>query len=178
MVQSEELLTIHPQGQKIMNKDIDDLDKSILTLLQEDGAISNAELARRISLSPPAVHARIKRLEELGFIKQYVALLNREKLGYDMLCIVSVTLQLHQPEQIDRFHEAIKAMPEVLECFFLTGDHDYLLKVVVRNRQELERLLMDRLTRIPGVSRVSTSLVLGEIKQTLALPLDQEDDSS
>lgn len=161
-----------------MSKEIDNLDKEILRQLQEDGAVSNAELARRISLSPPAVHARIKRLEELGFIKQYMALLNREKLGYDMLCMVNVTLQLHQPEQIDSFHEAIKAMPEVLECYFLTGDHDYLLKVIVRNRKELERLLMDRLTRIPGVSRVSTSLVLGEIKHTLALPLDAEDENT
>ncbi|MDX2162654.1 MAG: Lrp/AsnC family transcriptional regulator [bacterium] len=157
-----------------MNRDIDEIDRSILIALQHDGAISNAELARRISLSPPAVHARIKRLEELGYIKQYVAVLNREKLGYDMLCLVGVTLQLHQPEQIDRFHEEVRRMPEVLECHFLTGDFDYLLKVVVRNRKELERLLMERLTRIPGVSRVSTSLVLGEIKNSLSLPLDQQ----
>ncbi|MFN8530460.1 MAG: Lrp/AsnC family transcriptional regulator [Anaerolineae bacterium] len=156
-----------------MNKDIDDIDRQILTALQQDGAITNAELARRISLSPPAVHARIKALEDEGYIKQYVAVLNREKLGYDMLCLVGVTLQMHQPEQIDRFHEEVRRMPEVLECHFLTGDFDYLLKVVVRNRKELERLLMDRLTRIPGVSRVSTSLVLGEIKNSLALPLDQ-----
>lgn len=159
-----------------MYRDLDDVDKQILAALQQDSAISNAELARRISLSPPAVHARIKRLEELGYIKQYVALLNREMLGYDMLCIVSVTLQLHQPEQIDRFHEAVRQMPEVLECYFLTGDHDYLLKVVVRNRKALEKFLMEKLTRVPGVSRVSTSVVLGEIKQTLSLPLDYEDD--
>ncbi len=156
-----------------MNKNIDDIDRSILSALQADGAITNAELARRISLSPPAVHARIKQLETLGYIKQYVAVLNREKLGYDMLCLVGVTLQMHQPEQIDRFHDEVRRMPEVLECHFLTGDFDYLLKVVVRNRKELERLLMDKLTRIPGVSRVSTSLVLGEIKNTLSLPLEQ-----
>jgi len=156
-----------------MKNDLDEIDRSILIALQQDGAISNAELARRISLSPPAVHARIKRLEELGYIQQYVAVLNREKLGYDMLCLVSVTLQLHQPEQIDRFHEEVRSMPEVMECHFLTGDFDYLLKVVVRNRKELERFLMDRLTRIPGVSRVATSLVLGEIKYSLSLPLDQ-----
>ncbi len=159
-----------------MNRDIDDIDRQILTALQNDGAISNAELARRISLSPPAVHARIKRLEELGYIKQYLALLNRELLGYDMLCMVSVTLQRHQPEQIDSFHDVVRGMPEVLECYFLTGDHDYLLKVVVRNRKELERFLMDKLTRIPGVARVSTSLVLGEIKQTLSLPLERDAD--
>jgi DNA-binding Lrp family transcriptional regulator len=160
-----------------MNRDIDEIDRSILTALQNDGAITNAELARRISLSPPAVHARIKRLEELGYIRQYVAVLNREKLGYDMLCLVGVTLQMHQPEQIDRFHEEVRSMPEVLECHFLTGDFDYLLKVVVRNRKELERLLMDKLTRIPGVSRVSTSLVLGEIKNTLSLPLERPENA-
>ncbi len=156
-----------------MKGELDEIDRTILIALQQDGAISNAELARRISLSPPAVHARIKRLEDLGYIQQYVAVLDREKLGYDMLCMVGVTLQRHQPEQIDRFHEEVRRMPEVMECHFLTGDFDYLLKVVVRNRKELERFLMDRLTRIPGVSRVSTSLVLGEIKYSLSLPLDQ-----
>jgi Lrp/AsnC family transcriptional regulator, leucine-responsive regulatory protein len=151
--------------------EIDEIDKSILSILQDDGAISNVELARRISLSPPAVHARIKRLEELGYIRQYVALLDREKVGYEMLCIISVTLQFHHMEQINTFREAVMTMPEVLECLFLTGEFDYLLKVVVRSRHELERFLMERLTPLPGIARISTSLVLTEIKYTTALAL-------
>lgn len=153
-------------------EELDDLDNAILKELQEDSAMSNVELARRISLSPPAVHARIKRLEELGYVRQYVAILDREKVGYDMLCLINVTLQMHQMDNINLFREAVQAMPEVLECYFVTGEFDYLLKVVVRNRKELETFLMEKLTPIPGIARISTSIVLTEIKYTTALALD------
>lgn len=153
-------------------EELDDLDNSILKELQEDSAMSNVELARRISLSPPAVHARIKRLEELGYVRQYVAILDREKVGYDMLCLINVTLQMHQMDNINLFREAVQAMPEVLECYFVTGEFDYLVKVVVRNRKELETFLMEKLTPIPGIARISTSIVLTEIKYTTALALE------
>jgi Lrp/AsnC family transcriptional regulator, leucine-responsive regulatory protein len=150
---------------------IDEIDKAILRTVQEDGSISNVELARRISLSPPAVHARIKRLEELGYIRGYVGLVDRELLGYEMTCFVNVTLQFHQMEQIMGFRERVVQMPEVLECHFVTGEFDYLLKVIVRSRQELEQFLMERLTPIPGIARISTSLVLAEIKSTTAVAI-------
>jgi DNA-binding Lrp family transcriptional regulator len=153
-------------------EELDDLDKSILRELQDDSAISNVELARRISLSPPAVHARIKRLEELGYVRQYVAILDREKVGYDMLCVISVTLQRHQIDGITVFREAVQQMPEVLECYFVTGEFDYLLKVAVHSRKELERFLMEKLTPIPGIARIATSIVLTEIKFTTALALN------
>lgn len=149
----------------------DDLDKAILRELQQDARISNAELARRVNLSPPAVHARVKRLEEQGHIEQYAMLVNRQSLGYDMLCFVSVNLQPHQVEQVQGFHEAIQGMPEVLECHHVTGDYDYLLKVVARNTQDLERFLLDRLTPAPGVARIHTSLVLREVKTSTSIPL-------
>lgn len=157
---------------KYSSEMIDDIDRAILRVIQQDSAISQVELARRISLSPPAVHARMRRLEELGIIRQYVALLDREKAGYDMLCLVNVTLQRHQLEQVNNFRAAVQQMPEVLECFFVTGDHDYLLKIIVRNRKELEQFLMDRLTPIPGVARISTSLVLSEVKNTTAILIE------
>ena len=153
-------------------EDLDDLDKAILTELQGDSAISNVELARRISLSPPAVHARIKRLEELGYVRQYVAILDREKVGYDMLCVINVTLQHHHMDAINVFREAVQQMPEVLEAYFVTGEFDYLLKVVVRSRKELETFLMEKLTPIPGIARIATSIVLTEIKYTTSLALD------
>lgn len=156
---------------KDLSKELDDIDKAILRELQEDSSISNVELARRVMLSPPAVHARIRQLEDNGYVKQYVAILDREKVGYDMLCMISVTLQFHQSDMINQFREAIAQMPEVLECFFITGDYDYLLKVAVHNRKDLERFLMDRLTPIPGIARISTSMVLGEIKNTSSLPI-------
>lgn len=145
---------------------IDATDAHILNILQEDGRISNAELARRIDLSPPATFARVKSLEEQGYIRSYVALLDAEKLGYDLLCFVRVTLQLHSLEQVQAFRQAIQAMPEVLECHHVTGDYDYLLKVALRGRKELERFLVERLTPAPGVARIHTNLVLSEIKST------------
>lgn len=155
--------------------ELDDLDRLILHELQLDGAISNVELARRISLSPPAVHARIKRLKESGIIRQVVALVDREKAGYDLMCIVSVTLRWHQTEHINAFREQVITLPEVLECYFTTGDHDFLLKVVVRNHKELERFLTQKLTPIPGVGHISTSIVLDELKNTTVLNVEADE---
>lgn len=157
---------------KYSSEEIDEIDRMILRELQQDSAVSQVELARRIALSPPAVHTRIRRLEALGYIRQYVALVDREKVGYDMLCLVAVTLQRHQLDEVNHFRSVIQQLPEVLECFFTTGEFDYLLKIVVRNRQELEHFLMDKLTPIPGVARISTSLVLNEVKNTTVLAIE------
>jgi Lrp/AsnC family leucine-responsive transcriptional regulator len=111
-------------------------------------------------------------LEEEGFIRKYVSLLDQEMVGYEMTCFISVSLQLHQHEELEEFHATIKQIPEVLECYHVTGEFDYLLKVVVRSRQDLQRLIVNRLTPLPGVARIYTSLVLSAIKATteLALP--------
>lgn len=150
---------------------LDEMDCQILTLLQQDGRISNAELARRIDLSPPATYMRLKSLEDEGYVRRYVALLEPEKLGYDLLCFVQVTLQIHNLEQIQTFRTVIQGMPEVLECHHVTGEYDYLLKVVVRNRKELETFLLERLTPTPGVARIHTSMVLSEVKFSTVLPM-------
>jgi len=151
---------------------LDPTDKLIMQILQEEGRLSNAELARRVNLSPPATHARLRRLEEGGYIRQYAALLDREKVGFDMLCFVQISLQLHQPQQVEAVRAAIREMPEVLECHHVTGEYDYLLKVVIHNRKDLERFVLERLTPVPGVARIHTSLVLTEVKATTALPVD------
>jgi DNA-binding Lrp family transcriptional regulator len=151
---------------------LDELDKRLLRALQLDGRLSNVELAHSIHLSPPATHARLRRLEKEGYIRQYAALLDREKTGYDLLCFIHVSLQMHQLEQVEKFRESTRQMPEVLECHHITGEYDYLLKVALRNRKDLERFLVDRLTPIPGVGRIHTSLVLTEVKATMALPLE------
>jgi DNA-binding Lrp family transcriptional regulator len=148
-----------------------ELDRKILEILQEEGRISNAELARRINLSQPAVHARRRRLEREGLIRQYVALLDRERVGYDLLCFVRVSLEKHQTQVVEQFREAVQQMPEVMACYFVTGDFDYLLQVVVRNREDLERFLVQKLTPTPGVAHVYTHVVLSEIKASTALPL-------
>lgn len=150
---------------------LDETDRAILAMLQAEGRISNAEIARRIELSAPATHARVKRLEEAGVIRQHVTLLDRETIGYDMVCFISVSLQLHQFDAIERFKQLVLDMPEVLECHHMTGEFDYLLKAVFRNRDELQQFVVDRLTPIPGMARINTSLVLTEIKATTQLPI-------
>jgi Lrp/AsnC family leucine-responsive transcriptional regulator len=153
----------------------DKLDQRILDELQKDARISNAELARRVNLSPPATLARVKRLEEKENIQRYVALLDRQRAGYDLLCFVRVSLQLHDLDQVTGFHEAVQKMPEVLECHHVTGDYDYLLKVVAHNTEDLENFLVNRLTPIPGVAQIHTSLVLREVKNSTILPLKSGD---
>ncbi len=151
---------------------LDKLDQAILRIVQTESNISVVNLAKRINLSTPATHARLRRLEDQRFIDHYAAILNREKAGFDLLCFIHISLQVHQPEQVQKIREALSAMPEVLECHFVSGEYDYILKVALRNRQDLERFLMDRLTPIPGLARIHTSLVLNEVKATTALPLD------
>lgn len=152
-------------------KPLDELDRKIVRTLQADGRISNVELARRVSLSPPAVHARIRRLEEQGYITGYRGMVRREYLGFDLLCFIQIGLQLSSPEQIERVRSALAEMPEVLECHHITGDYDYLVKVVVRNRQDLDQFVVSRLAAIGGIDRIKTSLVLTEVKNTTQVPV-------
>ncbi|NOK59950.1 MAG: Lrp/AsnC family transcriptional regulator [Chloroflexi bacterium AL-W] len=155
--------------------DLDSIDIFIVQLLQIDGRLSNVDLARRVHLSPPATHARVRRLEQEGYIRTYTAILDRDKMQFDLLCFIQVSLQLHQIESVEGFRTAIYQMPEVLECYHLTGEYDYLLKVIVRDRKDLERFLVERLTPLTGVERIHTSIVFTEIKSTTALPLDEKE---
>lgn len=151
---------------------LDAVDKALLRALQKDGRLSNVELARRINLSPPATLARTKRLEKDGYIRQYTAVVDSDKAGYDLLCFIHISLQMHQVTQVESFREATRRMPEVLECHHITGEYDYLLKVVLKNRKDLEKFVVDKITPIPGVARIHTSLVLVEVKTTTALSLE------
>lgn len=157
---------------------LDEVDRGILHALQLNGRATNLELARRVGLSPAATHARVRSLERRGVIGGYAALVDREQLGFDLLCLVGVQMQVHRYESIGRMRDAIAGMPEVLECHHITGEYDYQLKVVVRNRRELERFVVERLTPLPGVARIHTSLVLDEVKSTTVLPLEELSDAS
>ena len=150
---------------------VDDMDWQMLRLLQENGRMTNRALAEEVAISPPGLQKRLRRLEEAGVIRRYVALVDREAVGLDLLCFVQVSLAHHQPEGRVAFRDTIQGLPEVLECHHLTGEYDYLLKVVVRNQKELERFLFEQLTPIEGVDRVRTSIVLREIKHSTALPM-------
>lgn len=151
---------------------LDSVDIAILRALQQDGRLSNVDLAGLVNLSAPATHARVRRLEKEGYIRQYTAIINREKAGYDLLCFVHVSLQMHRLEQVENFRQAAREMPEVLECHHITGEFDYLLKVALRNSKDLERFIVGRLTPIQGVGRIHTSLVLTEVKAGMKLLLE------
>ena len=161
-----------------MALELDDIDRALLHDLQQDARISNAELARRLGLSPPGLQKRIRKLEEAGVIERYATLLSREAVGFDMLCFVQVTLRRHELGATARFKERVGHMPEVLECHHLTGEYDYLLKVVVRNTKHLEQFLMETLTPVPSMDKIRTSVVLSEIKSTTTLPLGETSSGS
>lgn len=156
-----------------MKIQLDETDRLLLKYLQEDARLSNVELARRVDLSPPGLHKRLRRLEEAGVVKRYVTLLDPEAVGYDMLCFVQVTLQRHAPDAIANFKCEVQKMSEVLECHHITGESDYLLKVVVRNRKHLEEFIVNTLTPVRGMDKIRTSLVLSEIKATTVLALEE-----
>jgi len=155
----------------VVHPALDAIDETILRELQSDGRLSNLDLARRVGLSPPATHARVRRLERDGVIARYVALVDRELAGFDLLCFVNVGLRAHRHDDIERFRDTVTAMPEVLEIHHVTGEYDYVLRVALHNRRDLERFLVDRLSLIPGIARIQTSLVLREVKRTTALPI-------
>lgn len=158
-----------------MSLELDKIDRRLLGYLQDDARLSNAELGRRVDLSGPGLQKRLRRLEEAGVISRYMAVVDREALGFDMLCFVQVTLQRHEPDAVDNFRHEVGTMPEVLECHHITGEYDYLLKVVVRNRKHLEAFILQTLTPVRGMDKIRTSLVLSEIKALAPVPLCEEE---
>ena len=128
--------------------------------------MTNAELADKVDLSTSGVQKRLKKLEESGVIKKYVTVLDRKAVGYDMLCFVEVILRAHDTEQVAQFDMKVCELDEIQECHRLTGNSDYLLKVVVRDREHLDHFLMQVLLPFPAVDRVHTRIVLREIKET------------
>lgn len=152
-----------------ISKMLDEVDLQILDILQNEAQISNSEIAKRVNLSPPATHARIKRLEKEGYINRHVVILNQEKLGYDLLSFVFMSTNIHQHEQLKVLENALESMPEVLECHCITGEYDYLLKVANKDRRELENFI--RKLNTLGITRIQTSLALREIKYSTVLPI-------
>jgi DNA-binding Lrp family transcriptional regulator len=150
---------------------LDAIDFAILGLLQDDARLPLATLARRVGLSAPGLQKRLRRLEQERVILRYAALVDRAAVDIDLLCFVQVTLARHQPEAVAGFRKAIAAMSEVLECHHVTGDFDYLLKVVVPHHRALESFLVDKLTPVRGIDRIRTGIVLSEVKVSTALPL-------
>jgi len=150
---------------------LDKTDRKLLALLQEDGRITNQELAERVALSPSACLRRVRALEEAGVIRGYAALLDPAKIGLGLLAFVTVKLEKRGRMPTDAFAKACRDWPEVAACHATTGDMDYLLRVHVEDLAHFSRFVMDSLLRHPGVIDVKSSFVLEQVKETTALPV-------
>ena len=151
---------------------IDAIDRKILTILQANARISNTELAELVDLSPTPCARRVKQLEEAGIICHHITLLNPEKLGLSLTAMISVTMDKHTADRFESFERAVENLPEVMECYVVTGqDADFLIKVMVRDMRHYENFLLKRLTKLEGVSGVHTSFVLRHPINKNQLPL-------
>lgn len=151
---------------------LDRYDLQILNILQQDGRISNQELADRIGLSASPCLRRVKALEESGLITGYHAVLDAKKMGLSLLALIHISMDQHTPERFNNFEAMIAEIPEVLECLLITGqDADYQIKVVVKDMDAYQDLLLNRITRINGVTGVHSSFVLRQVINKAALPV-------
>ncbi len=151
---------------------LDRIDKEILQHLQNDARISNTELAEKVNLSATPCARRVKQLEDAGFILRRITVLDPEKLGLTLTAMIGVTMDRHTADRFDAFEQAVEALPEVMECYVVTGqDADFLIKVCIRDMRHYEEFLLRRLTKLEGVSGVHTSFVLRQPINKHQLPL-------
>ncbi|MCS7083255.1 MAG: Lrp/AsnC family transcriptional regulator [Bacteroidetes bacterium] len=153
---------------------LDAIDRRILNLLQENGRLTNADLAERVGLSPPPTLRRVRKLEQEGYIRKYVALLDPYKIGRGTLAFVFVSLREHTLEAIAQLRQAVEHMPEVLECYHIAGQTDFLLKVAVRDIAEYEDFVLHKLTPAAPIRQIETRFVLRALKQETKLPLSED----
>ena len=152
---------------------LDRTDRRILEQLQADGRLSNQELAERVLLSPSPCLRRVRALERSGVIQRYAAMLDPLRVGLELLAYVSVKLEKRGKMPVDQFTRAVQSWPEVIACFSMTGDMDYLMRVQVEDLAHYSRFIMDKLLKQPGVIDIRSNFVLERVKETTALPLEQ-----
>ena len=150
---------------------LDSIDRAILRELQREGRLSNLELAQRVHLSPSACLRRVKALEDSSVISQYVALVNPRSVGKHGISFTIINLESMNTAQLEAFEQAVRDQPEVLDCFYVAGSNDYLIRFTYRDAEDLERFHSEVLMRLPGVARSNSMLVLRTVKKTTALPL-------
>ena len=159
-------------GDMLAVNDLDRTDLRLLAELQKDASLSNLELADKVGLSPTPCARRVKRLVTEGFIERQVAILNPEKLGYDLTAHVSISMDRHTPDRFENFEAEIATYDEVIDCSVVTGQSaDYLIRVVVKDMKHFEAVLLGKLTRIPGVTGVHSSFVLRKVINRTEIPL-------
>ncbi|MBZ9772287.1 Lrp/AsnC family transcriptional regulator [Mesorhizobium sp. CO1-1-8] len=155
-----------------MPKDsLDEIDRRLLVALQEDARLTSDELGRRAGLSPSPCARRVRNLEAAGIIKGYVAVVDQAKVGLPISVFVSIKLERQREEELDRFALAVARWSEVVDCYLMTGQRDYLLRVVVKDLPAYETFLKQKLTRLEGVASIESSFALGQVKQSTVLPV-------
>lgn len=152
---------------------LDRADRRILAELQNSGRISNVELAGKVGLSPSPCLARVKQLEDKGIVSRYVALLDPESIGSTVSVFIQISLTNQTERNLETFEKVVIALPEVMECYLMSGDSDYLLRVVVTDTVALRDFILDKLTKIEAVSSIRSSFSLKQVKYQTALPIEQ-----
>jgi DNA-binding Lrp family transcriptional regulator len=150
---------------------LDGTDLRILTELQQDSSLTNIELARRVHLSPSPCLTRVKALEASGVIGRYVALVNPKKLGLNLSVFISISLKEQSKSALAEFEQRIAEHDEVMECYLMTGDSDYLIRVAIADMTALEKFILEQLTPIPGIEKIRSSFALKQVRYKTALPL-------
>lgn len=153
----------------------DAIDRNIIQILQAEGRIANKELAERIGLTTTPTLERVRRLEREGVIQGYSAKINKEEVGRGLTAFVAVTLKVHQLNLLEEFTSAVQEIPEILGCYHTTGEGDFLLQVVAKDTKDFEQLMRNKLTTLPDVERLHTSIVLNTIKEQSPIPVYHED---
>ena len=151
--------------------ELDRYDRAILRLLQQDARITNTLLAGKVNLSESACLRRVRALEESGLIEGYTALIDQHKAGFPVNVFVSITLDRQSQSGLEAFETAVRKVPEVMECYLMSGEYDYLLRVVLADTADFERLHSQHLTRLPNVARVHSSFALRTVQKSRELPV-------
>lgn len=157
---------------------LDAIDLRILRILQQDGRITNLELANQVGLTPTPTMERVKRLERAGVILGYRAMVDRDAVGRGLLVFCSLRLSVHQLREMDAFRERIRSLPAIVSGWNVTGEYDYLLQVAVQDMAQYEAFLRHELSRLPGIERISTSIVLSTVKEHATLPIQPHETDS
>lgn len=152
-------------------KALDETDIEILRILQADGRITNADLAKRVGLSPPSALQRVRQLEQADLIRGYHAVLDPDRLGFKIMVLAMIQLALHQEQPIERFRRSVQEIPEIVECYHVSGEFDFLLKILVKDIRSYEALIREKISKIKGVGQIKSSFVLACPKQTTQIPL-------
>lgn len=158
-----------------MPRKLDRQDFRILQELQRNGRLSNVELAQRVNLSPSPCLARVRELERSGVIDRYVALLEPSEIGLNLSVFIAITLERQVEPALGNFEAAMASYPEVMECYLMTGDSDYLIRVVVADVRALERFIVNELSKIPEISNIKSSIAIKQVKYDTALPINISD---